>query len=155
MLTKSQSLFMARPEAKRARICSTTRRRAEPQALKNFLRHAKAHQVSKPVYGETRSQACQDLLDQAKASRPLSVIKISKASKGSKVSKPAQWRDKKSSLLEFARPCEAEQKKKIYNFYTRRQVRTFLLICQQFVKLFIITDNVQKIGKGNYNTKHV
>ena len=60
---------MARPEAKRVRICSTTRRRAESQALKNLLRHAKTHQVSEPVYGETRSQACQDLLDLAKASR--------------------------------------------------------------------------------------
>ena len=34
-------------------------------------------------YGETISQACQDLLDQAKASRPSSVIKTPKACKGS------------------------------------------------------------------------
>ena len=42
-LIKSQSLFMARPEAKRARICSTAQRQAESQALKNFLRR-----VAKP-----------------------------------------------------------------------------------------------------------
>ena len=44
-----KAYLMARPEAKHARICSTTRRRADSQALEKFLRHAKAHQVSKPV----------------------------------------------------------------------------------------------------------
>ncbi|KAH9684964.1 Ribonuclease H [Citrus sinensis] len=80
---ESQNLFMVRPEAKRARICSTKRRRVESQTLKKFPRHAKAHQVSKPVYGETRSQACQDLLDQAKASRIPNIENVSKACKGS------------------------------------------------------------------------
>ena len=40
-----------------------------PQASEYFLRHAKARQVSKPILRRDRSQACQDLLDRAKASR--------------------------------------------------------------------------------------
>ena len=112
-LAKSQSLSYGETEAKHARICSATRRRAESQSSKNqrhakarqslkaclmarqkpsmpgsarpregeqtpkhskkFLRHAKAHQVSKPVLWRDRSQACQDLLDHEKASRLQSI----------------------------------------------------------------------------------
>ena len=118
-LTKSQSLSYSETEAKHARICSTTRRRAASQSLKiqrhakahqslnaclmarqkpsmpgsarpregeqtpkhskKFLRHAKAHQVSKPVLWRDRSQACQDLLDRAKASRIPGIEESSKA----------------------------------------------------------------------------
>ncbi|KAH9745725.1 Ribonuclease H [Citrus sinensis] len=108
-LIKSQSPFMARPEAKRARIYSTTRRRAESPSIEKCLRHAKAHQVSKPVYGETRSQACQDLLDQAKASRIPKHRKISKACKDSSSLKACLWRDQKPSVPGSARPREGEQ----------------------------------------------
>ena len=111
-LTKSQSLFMVRPEVKRPRICSTTRRWAESQALKNSLRHANAHQVSKPVYGETRSQAYQDLLDHAKASRIPSIEEFTKACKGSPSLKTCLWRDQKSSVSGSAQPREGEQNPK-------------------------------------------
>ena len=108
-LAKSQSLSYGETEAKHARICSTTRRRANSKAFeeipeackgspslkacfmarqkpsvpgsarpregeqapkhsKKFLRHAKAHQVSKPVLWRD-----QDLLDHANASRILSI----------------------------------------------------------------------------------
>ena len=45
-----------------------------PKHYKNFLRHAKAKSQIL-FYGETRSQACQDLLDQVNASRLPSIIK--------------------------------------------------------------------------------
>ena len=74
--SKSQSLFMARPEAKRARICSTKRRRADPQQLQKVSKTCKGPIKSQSLcYGETRSQAGQDLLDQAKASKPSNVTK--------------------------------------------------------------------------------
>ncbi|KAH9715068.1 hypothetical protein KPL71_020894 [Citrus sinensis] len=109
-LTKSQSLSYGETEAKHARTCLATRRRADSKAFeeipkackgspslkaclmarqkpsmpgpawpregeqtpkhsKKFPRHAKAHQVSKPVLWRDRSQACQDLLGHEKASR--------------------------------------------------------------------------------------
>ncbi|KAH9727588.1 Ribonuclease H [Citrus sinensis] len=50
-----------------------------PKHSKKFLRHAKAHQVSKPVLWRDRSQARQDLLDRAKASRIPGIEESSKA----------------------------------------------------------------------------
>ena len=93
-LQSLKACFMARQEIKHARICSTKRRRANHKSSKNLLRHAKAPKSQSLFYGETGSQACQDLLDQAKASRPSIVIKIPKACKGSP----------KSQSLFMARP---------------------------------------------------
>ena len=149
-LTKSQILFYGETEAKRARICSTTRWRADsksieelskackgspslkacfmarqkpnvpgsarprdgeqtPKQSKNFLRHAKAHQVSKLVLWRDRSKACQDLLDHATASRTPSIGIFSKACKGSSNLKVYLWRDQRPSMPGPARPREGEQ----------------------------------------------
>ncbi|KAK9223242.1 hypothetical protein WN944_011684 [Citrus x changshan-huyou] len=57
----------------------------------------------------TRSQACQDLLDQAKASRLSSIQKFLRHAKAHQVSKPVLWRDQKPSVTGSARPREGEQ----------------------------------------------
>ena len=141
---------MARQEAKHARICLTKRRRADHKSPKNLLRHAKVPKSQSLFYGEIGSQACQDLLDQAKASRPQKFQKSfktpksqnlfygeigsqacqdlldqakacipqkfqksSKARKGSKISKPVLWRDRKPSMSGSTRPSEGEQTIKV------------------------------------------
>ncbi|KAH9659753.1 Receptor-like protein 13 [Citrus sinensis] len=83
MLTKSQSLFMARQKPSMPGSARPREGEQNPQASKKSLRRAKAHQVSKPVLWRDRSQACQDLLDHEKASRIPSIEEFTKACKGS------------------------------------------------------------------------
>ena len=120
MLQSLKAYFMARQEVKHAKICSTKRMRADHKSSKNFLRHAKAPKSQSLFYGEIESQACQDLLDQAKASRPQKFQKISKACNGSKVSKPLRWRDRKPSVSGSARPSEGEQTTESSKTFLRR-----------------------------------
>ena len=158
-LTKSQSLFYGETEAKRTRICSTTRRRADSKAIeefskackgspglktcfiarqkpsvpgstrphegqqtakqsKNFLRHAKAHQVSKPVLRRDRSQACQDLLDHAKASRLQSNRRtFLRHAKAHQASNLVLWRDRSQAcqdLLNHAKASRLQSNRRIF-----------------------------------------
>ena len=78
-----KACFIARPEAKRARICSIKRRRAESQALKTFLKHAKSHQVSKPILWRHEKPSLPGSARPSESEQTPKRRKVSKACKGS------------------------------------------------------------------------
>ena len=93
----------------RGGISFSCHRRIKKKIYIYILRRVKAPKSQSLFYGVIGSQVCQDLLDQAKANRPPKIQKVSKAHKGSKVSKLVLWRDRMPSILVSARPSEDEQ----------------------------------------------
>ena len=128
-LTKSQSLLMTRPETKRVGIFLTKRRRADSPTLKNLLRHAKVHQVSKPVYGETRSQAYRDLLDQAKASKLPNIENLLRHVKVHQVSKHVYDETRSQTCRDLLDQAKASRLPNIENFTKACKGSPNLKIC--------------------------
>ena len=75
---------------------------------RNYPRHAKARQVSKPVLWRDRSQACRDLLGHEKAaeSQPL---KNPRHAKARQVSKPILWRDRSQACQDLLNCAKANR----------------------------------------------